>query len=183
MYAGHFAAALVIKKHAPAAPSWGLFLGVGVLDVLFGPLVLAGIERVTVTPGGSPGFSLDYIDWSHSLLMSVVWAVLYAALFLGRSRSVAIAMGLAVFSHFLLDLPMHPPDLALWPNADVHLGAGLWQRLPSGWWFVELGVIAACWWYYSWRMGSDSQPTSRPVVIGLAIVVLHVVNSPWLSAF
>lgn len=180
MYAGHFAAALVIKKHAPAAPGWGLFVGVGVLDLLFGPLVLAGIERVTVTPGISPGFSLDYIDWSHSLLMSAIWSVTYATLFVRRGRVVALAMGLAVFSHFLLDLPMHPADLALWPGADVHLGTGVWQRLPTGWWFVELGVIAACWYYWA-RAKPDA--ASRPIAVGLAIVVLHVINSPWLSAF
>ena len=73
MYVGHFAAALAIKAHEPRAPTWALLVGVGLLDLLFGPLVLAGIERATLTPGVSPGFSLDYIDWSHSLLMSLVW--------------------------------------------------------------------------------------------------------------
>ncbi|HEX9754455.1 MAG TPA: hypothetical protein VGA42_02040 [Gemmatimonadales bacterium] len=67
MYAGHFAAGLAIKASVPRAPTWGLLLGVGVLDLLFGPFVLAGIERASLTPGTSPGFSLDYIDWSHSL--------------------------------------------------------------------------------------------------------------------
>jgi hypothetical protein len=75
---------------------------------------------------------------------------------------------------------MHPADLALWPGADVHLGTGLWQRLPTGWWFVELGVIGACWYYWA-RAKPDA--ASRPIVVGLAIVVLHVINSPWLSAF
>lgn len=46
MYAGHFAAGLVIKARVPQAPTWGLLLGVGVLDLLFGPLVLAGVERI-----------------------------------------------------------------------------------------------------------------------------------------
>jgi hypothetical protein len=182
MYAGHFASALVIKSHVPQAPSWGLFLGVGVLDVLFGPFVLAGIERVTVTPGVAPGFSLDYIDWSHSLLMSVVWAILYASLFLRAGRAVALAMGTAVFSHFALDLPMHPADLALAPNSEAHVGFGLWRIFPTGWWFIELATIAACWAYY-WRR-SRREPTygRRPIAVGFTIVVLHVMNSPWLSA-
>src|SRR5688572_1854571 len=134
MYAGHFAAALAIKGREPRAPTWALLVGVGVLDVLFGVFVLAGIERASLTPSIPPGFSLDYIDWSHSLAMSVVWSGLFAAGFIRHGRHVMIAVGVAVFSHFLLDLPMHPPDLALWPNASVHVGLNLWQRLPTGWW-------------------------------------------------
>jgi hypothetical protein len=182
MYAGHFASALVIKSHAPRAPSWGLLLGVGVLDVLFGPFVLAGLERVTVTPGVSPGFSLDYIDWSHSLLMSCVWAALYGLLFLRSGRIVAIAMGAAVFSHFLLDLPMHPADLALVPNSQTHVGFGLWHLFPTGWWFIELAVIGGCWGYY-WRRARGNPTYGRhPIAMGAMILVLHVMNSPWLSA-
>lgn len=60
----------------------------------------------------SPGFSLDYIDWSHSLVMSVVWSIVFAAAFARYGRRVMVALGFAVFSHFLLDVPMHPPDLA-----------------------------------------------------------------------
>ena len=74
MYAGHFAAGLALKARVPQAPTWGLLVGVGLLDVFFGPLVLLGIERVSITPGSSPGFVLDHIDWSHSLAMSLVWS-------------------------------------------------------------------------------------------------------------
>lgn len=181
MYAGHFAAGLVIKAEVPRAPTWGLLVGVGVLDLLFGPLVLAGIERVSITPGISPGFSLDYIDWSHSLVMSVVWALLYGLLFARLGRAVAVAMGVAVFSHFVLDLVMHPADLAIWPNAGIHLGLGLWRRLPTGWWFVELWVIAAGLAYY-WRGSrTDRSFGHRPLAGALVVVALHIFNSPWLT--
>src|SRR5881397_1938908 len=148
MYAGHFAAGFVIKARVPQAPTWGLLLGVGLLDLLFGPFVLFGLERVSLTPGIAPGFSLDYIDWSHSLATSLLWSALYASLFWRRGAAVALAMGVAVFSHFVLDLLMHPPDLALWPGAGVHLGFGLWRRLPTGWWFVELVVVVVGLGYY-----------------------------------
>jgi hypothetical protein len=58
MYVGHFAAGLAIKASEPRAPTWALLVGVGLLDILFGPFVLVGIERATVTPSVSPGFSL-----------------------------------------------------------------------------------------------------------------------------
>lgn len=181
MYAGHFAAGLVIKAHAPRAPTWGLLVGVGLLDLLFGPLVLAGVERVSLTPAFSPGFSLDYIDWSHSLATSILWSVAFAALFWRRGRTVALAMGAAVLSHFVLDVVMHPADLALWPGSSVHLGFGLWRSLPTGWWFVELAVIALGMGYYVGRARRDGSFGGRAWAAALVVVLLHVTNSPWLS--
>lgn len=181
MYVGHFAAGLAIKAKVPQAPTWGLLLGVGVLDLLFGPFVLLGIERVSITPGLSPGFSLDYIDWSHSLLMSVFWSTIYGAAFMRLGARVALAMGVAVFSHFVLDLVMHPGDLALWPGASVHLGVGLWRMLPTGWWFVELGVIAAAFAFYWQRSRSSDSFGGRPAGVAVTLLILHLLNSPWLS--
>src|ERR1700682_1929277 len=127
MYAGHFAAALAMKAAQPRAPTWVLHLGVGFVDVLFGIFVLLGIERVTMTPGQPPGFSLDFIDWSHSLAASIFWSVLFGLAFARRGRLIALWAGLAVFSPFVLDVFMHPPDLGLWTHATAHVGLGLWR--------------------------------------------------------
>lgn len=181
MYAGHFAAALALKAKEPEAPTWGLLLGVGLLDLLFGPFVLLGIERVSVTPSVSPGFSLDHIDWSHSLAMSLVWAGLFGVLFFRRDRRVAAVMAIAAFSHFVLDLPMHPPDLALWPGSAVHFGFGLWRALPTGWWFVELALIGLAGWYYIRRARASATFGRRPLAVLAVVLVLHISNSPWLS--
>jgi membrane-bound metal-dependent hydrolase YbcI (DUF457 family) len=182
MYAAHFASALALKAKEPQAPTWGLLVGVGVLDLLFGPFVLAGIERASLTPGVSPGFSLDYIDWSHSLLMTVVWSVLFGAAFLRRGRTVAIVMAVAVLSHFVLDLMVHSPDLALWPGSSVRLGFGLWRAMPIGWWFFELAVVAGFCWYYWHRSRTDRSFGGHAVWAIVVVLVLHLINSPWLSA-
>lgn len=179
MYVGHFASALALKGREPRAPTWGLLIGVGVLDLLFGPFVLAGIERITITPGTSPGFSLDHIDWSHSLLMSLVWSTVFAMAWWRSGRRVAFVMGLAVFSHFVLDLVVHPADLALWPGAATHIGFGLWVTLPVGWWFVELGLIAACWAYYVRQSRVRGGFGGRPIGVALVLLGLHVFNAPW----
>jgi hypothetical protein len=183
LYAGHLAAGLALKAAEPKAPTWGLLLAVGFMDsVLFGPFVLLGIEHASITPGVSPGFSLDYIDWSHSLAMSVVWSVLLAIAFLRMGKSVAAVIGVAVFSHFVLDVLMHPPDLALWPNSSVHLGLGLWTSLPNGWWVVELAVVAAGWGYYAWKSRGSPFFGGHPLGVAAALLVFHLLNSPWLSA-
>ena len=181
MYAGHYAAALALKARYPETPTWVPLLGVGVLDILFGPFVLAGLERVSMTPDISPGFSLDYIDWSHSLLTALLWSGAFGALFLRRSKVVAAVAAVAVFSHFALDFVMHPGDLALWPGSGVHLGLGVWRLLPVGWWFLELAVIAAGCWYY-WAASKRSLIFGgRAVWVVVVVLLLHVLNSPWLT--
>jgi hypothetical protein len=179
MYVGHFAAGLALKAREPRAPTWALLVGVGLLDILFGPFVLLGIERASVRPDISPGFTLDYIDWSHSLLMSFVWSMMFAAPFRRYGRAVMMAIAVSVFSHFVLDLPMHPPDLALWPNSTVRLGFGLWRTMPIGWWFVELIVITTCWGYYWRRASTVGSFGRRPLMIAVVLAFLHLFNSPW----
>ena len=94
-----------------------------------------------------------------------------------------LVMGAAVFSHFILDLPIHPADLALWPGSDVHLGMGLWRSLPVGWWFLELGLVAILLAYYWRRSKADQSFGGRAIAVVGTVLVLHVLNSPWLSAF
>lgn len=179
MYAGHFAAGLAIKARVPQAPTAAVLAGVGFLDLLFGPFVLLGIELIHPTPGVPPGFHLDYIDWSHSLAMALLWSALYAACFLKRGRVVALALAVAVFSHFALDFLMHPGDLALWPGSAAHVGLGLW--LWSGWWWFELGFVLLCSAYYLARARKLGTFGGRGLWVCGVVVALHVVNSPWLS--
>jgi membrane-bound metal-dependent hydrolase YbcI (DUF457 family) len=179
MYAGHFAVGLAMKAKQPSAPTWALLLGTGLLDVLFGVFVMLGIERVTMTPHIGQGFSLDFIDWSHSFVMSIVWSLVYCALFWRRGRAVALMLAVAVFSHFLLDLPMHEPDLALWPNAPIHLGFDIWGRFPIGWWWLELAVIAAGCVYYVVAARRHKTFGGYALWACAVVVVLHALNSPW----
>lgn len=54
MYAGHFAAALYLHTAVPRAPSAGLPLGTGLIDILFGIFLLFGIESAVDGPSPSP---------------------------------------------------------------------------------------------------------------------------------
>lgn len=40
-------------------------------------------------------------------------------------------VGALVLSHWLLDAPMHRPDLPLWPGSSVLVGGGLWNSIPA----------------------------------------------------
>ena len=181
MYAGHFAAGLAIKGASPKSPTWAILFGVVFVDLLFGLFLLFGLERAVTTPGVAPGFRLESIPWSHSLLLSLLWSLLFALPFFRHGRGVMLALAAAVFSHFLLDFVMHPGDLRLWPGSTVELGFGLWQRLPVGWWLVELAFIAVACGYYLRRAKREGGFGGRGAWACAVVLLLHVTNSPWLS--
>jgi hypothetical protein len=141
MYAAHFAAALAIKGRAPEAPAWALITAAFLPDAVWITLAGAGIE-----PTGPTTF---FDDWSHSLLSIATEATAFALIFLRQGRRVWAPIWLAGASHFLLDLPIHPRLLALYPHSAVHLGAPLWDWGAarswlgmSHYWWVQAGATA-----------------------------------------
>jgi hypothetical protein len=140
MYAAHFAAALAVKGQAPKAPAWALLVGAFLPDVAWVAFGLMGIE-----PSQGPAF---FDDWSHSLAMVMVWASLFAAVFWRQGLAVMLPVWLAVLSHFALDLPIHPKNIALYPHSSVHLGWNSWNYgLSKSWlgathyWWIELAFL------------------------------------------
>ena len=117
MYVGHFAIGVAIKSVSPKTPTLPIMLGVGLMDIVDGLLIVAGVDRVTPNLNSGPYlfFDLTFIDWDHSLLMAIVLSLVWAAVFWSDKRTAVIA-SLAVFSHFLADWPVHNHDLALYPT-------------------------------------------------------------------
>jgi len=151
MIIGHYAAAMAAKKFAPRTSLGTLTAAAVFLDLLWPVLVLAGIEIVTVTPGATAASPLTFVSypWSHSLLMSIVWGILFATIYLVARRYAAGAavLGLLVVSHWVLDWVVHVPDLPLLPTGGPRLGLGLWNSLPLSL-AVELALFAAGVWIY-----------------------------------
>jgi len=134
MYAPHFAAALAIKTRVPRAPTPALLLGAFLPDLVWAVLAALGIE-----PTARASF---FDDWSHSLLTIALQAVLFAALFRHRGRAVMAAVALAVLSHFLLDLPVHPKPLGLYPHSALRLSLGLPEISRRAYWWIQAGLVA-----------------------------------------
>ncbi|MFT4628302.1 MAG: hypothetical protein ACI8PZ_006997 [Myxococcota bacterium] len=146
MFVGHYAPALLLRERFPEVPLWSLFLGVQAVDVLFFLLAPMGVERVALQPGvgGPQALVLEWMPWSHSLLMTGVWAVvLGGALALGGRRRAGLALGLAVASHWFCDLLVHTPDLHLGLGAEPRVGLGLWSW-PVLAYGVEVLLLVAC---------------------------------------
>ena len=150
MFVGHYSASLAAKAAEPRAPLWSYFIASQLLDVGWSAFVAVGIEKVRVDPQ-LPGsvFDLYYMPWTHSLLAAIAWSILGALIFkwlLRLPNRAAVFIGLVVFSHWVLDLVVHRPDLLLYPGGPK-VGLGLWNY-PVLEEAFEMGLlaIAAVWW-------------------------------------
>lgn len=152
MFVGHYAASLALKNFEKRASLGILFLAVQFVDILFFPFVLLGIERINIVENftQSTHFELEYLPYTHSLLAFVVWSGAAYALFrwvVVKNHSVAIVVALAVFSHWLLDLLVHTPDLPLASDATTKLGLGLWNNAIATY-TLEAGLLILGLWLY-----------------------------------
>ena len=153
MFIGHYGVALGAKTVRPRLSLGILFLAVQFLDVLFAIFVLAGVEKMRIVPGFTAynPYDLYWMPYSHSLAGAVVWSVLFGAgsfawwrrhAFRDRGAAAAI-LGAAVFSHFVLDFPVHTQDLPLTPaSGSQKIGLGLWNHTAATT-ALELAVLLA----------------------------------------
>jgi uncharacterized membrane protein HdeD (DUF308 family) len=108
------------------------FIAVQWLDVVWSVLVLFGVEKLCVTPGFTEANALDlyYMPYTHGLPGAIVLSLglgcIVALFATGNRANMALLIGAASFSHWVLDLIVHTPDLPLYGNS-AKLGFGLWQ--------------------------------------------------------
>jgi membrane-bound metal-dependent hydrolase YbcI (DUF457 family) len=143
MFIGHFAVGFALKRAEPRVPLGIWFAAALFLDILWPIFLLAGIEKASIVPGITrvTPLNLEIVHWSHSLLMAVVWSVLFAAAvwFRIRTAKAFVWVALAVFSHWILDYITHRPDMPLAPHSEK-VGLGLWNSL-AGTLIAELSLF------------------------------------------
>jgi hypothetical protein len=134
MFLGHYGIAFGAKRLSPRTSLGWLAFAAEFLDELWPILLLAGVEQVRIVPGLMAASALDFVSYpiSHSLLMACLWGGLIAALYnrLRRNHTGALVVGVLVVSHWVLDVPVHRPDLPLFPGSSVRVGLGLWNSVP-----------------------------------------------------
>jgi hypothetical protein len=150
MFVGHYGISFVAKSFARRIPLWLLFMAVQFVDVLWAIFVLLGIEKVRIRPGITATNPLDlyYMPYTHSLIAAFVWAgagfVGYK--FAGRSASrTALLVAAAVFSHWVLDLIVHRPDLPIYDDK-YKVGLGPVELSSAG---VGFRGESTVWWGHS----------------------------------
>lgn len=150
MFLGHFGVGFGAKRAAPGTSLGTLFLAAQLVDLLWPAFLLLGWERVSIRPGITVVTPLDFESYpfTHSLLAVVLWGVGFALVYgaIRKYPAGAIVGGLAVISHWILDLVVHRPDLPLAPGG-TRVGLGLWNSL-SATLAVELVVFFGGLWIY-----------------------------------
>ncbi|HET8890971.1 MAG TPA: hypothetical protein VFQ41_18860 [Candidatus Angelobacter sp.] len=154
MFTGHYSFSFAGKALAGESgdqeserriPLWLLFLAVQWIDVMWSIFVLLGIEKVRIVPGITASNALDlyYMPYTHSLLGALCWsAAAYMACQLSaglRGVRTRLILAAAVFSHWILDLIVHRPDLALYDSVGK-MGLGLWNYRGAAF-ALEMGVL------------------------------------------
>jgi len=180
MFIGHYAPALAASANGKIK-LWQAFIAVQVLDFAWAGLNLAGVEKTRIIEGfaGNNPLDLYHMPYTHSLGMSLIWAVasalIFAFVFRKQARAGAILFGVLVFSHWLLDLLVHKPDLALWFGS-TKVGLGLWEK-PLLANILELGLfIAGMIWYLSKTIATGVVGKYYPIVFIGLLSAIHAIG-------
>jgi hypothetical protein len=134
MFIGHYGPAFGAKPLERRLPLWLLFLAVQWLDVGWSVLVMLGVEKLRIVKGFTQGSSLDlyYMPFTHGLIgavaLSAALGAVVALFYRNRRTAIVLVVAGAVFSHWVLDLVVHVPDLPLLDNS-FRVGFGLWRHL------------------------------------------------------
>lgn len=182
MFVGHYAASFAIKPLAKDVPLWFLFIAAQFLDILFFPFAVAGIESFRLVPHftESTHFELPFMPYTHSLLGALLWSAAgfaFARIWFGRRVKrptlAAFAVALAIFSHWLLDLIVHTPDLPLAGNDTLKLGFGLWNHVAAAYVVEALLLIGALVLYLR---QAPAAVKSKMTVFVLVLLAINAVN-------
>ena len=193
MFIGHYGVSLAAKRFAPRASLGVFFLGAQLLDVLFATFVLGGIEKLRIVPGFTKmnPYDLYSMPYSHSLIGSVLWSALGALAFAALAKraipdakervTAALVFAVVVLSHFVLDVPVHTPDLPLGFDPDTaKIGLGLWNQ-PDIAVVMELGILVAGGaLYLGLTRPLEGGETATRVTAG--VLILLTIATPFLPA-
>jgi hypothetical protein len=178
MFVGHYGVAFAVKTERNKIPLWVLFVAVQLLDFLWAPFVLLGIEKVRFVPGITATNALDLYNmpYTHSLIGALFWSAVALVIYkIGwrkiASNTAALLVGFAVFSHWLLDLIVHRPDLPIYDDT-LKVGFGLWNY--RGIEFVlEIGILLFGGVLYLKRNG----PIARKIGIIIFVAALVLIQT------
>src|SRR5213596_3398866 len=173
MFVGHYGVSFAAKRGDRSIPLWTLFVAVQLLDVFWSLFVFFGVEKVRIVPGITASNPLDlyYMPYTHSLLAAIGWSVVAFLAYRLAVRSAppraAAIVGLAVFSHWVLDFLVHRPDLPLYDNT-AKVGLGLWN-LPA----VALGLEALLLFGSMWLCLRHTARRTAMLVFGVVMLAIQ----------
>jgi len=178
MFLGHYGVAFALKRAEPKLSLGTLFVAVQLADLLWGVFILLGWEHANLV-SSTPNTPIEFVDYpiSHSLAGAIAWSIAAATLYYSwptrdtsRHWQAAAVVGLAVLSHYPLDVMVHLRDLPLTGNDSTKLGLGLWNH-PTATLILETLTLAAGVAVYVAR-GSKRHPVRRGRLLILLLVLV-----------
>ena len=176
MYPGHYAVGLALQsrqKRDSTAVLLYFLIGAQLTDLLWTAFTIAGIEG-----GHSMGSMVHHqpiLPYSHSLLMHVVWALLFGVLgwiLFRRDRRIAVLGAANVLIHFVFDWAVE--DMPLLPVSEIMVpGPGLYDMPVAASFVAEAAIIVVAWGLYRRRLRAGERCHNPKGVWGtLAILLL-----------
>lgn len=177
MFIGHYALAFGAKKIAPVMSLGTLFLACQFADLLWPTLLVLGLEVVRIDPGNTLVTPLDFVSYpySHSLVALAGWSALFALAYrtIRGWHPVAIAtIAALVFSHYVLDVITHRPDMPITLTGSRRIGLGLWNHPGTALAVESAMFIAGTTLYMSATRAGDR--TGRLALYSLIVAVVAI---------
>lgn len=176
MFIGHFApafAAAAISERAPKLAT--LFIGAQLVDWAFFIFAAVGIEKMRIEPGATKmvPFDLYHIPYTHSLLGSAVWAVMFGLVIVAVRRDVfaGILGASVVLSHWVLDFVTHRPDLTI-AGGERTFGLGLWNY-PVAAIALELFITLGA---FVWFIKRTKGPIGPAAILLVVMLLFQAIN-------
>lgn len=150
MFAGHLGVALAAARVEPRVNVGVLAAASVLLDLLLWLFILFGWESVTIPADFAQTHQAAFdFPYSHGLVAAALWSAAAALLaglaWRGRGGPAARVAGLVaavVFSHWLLDVLVHRPELPVLAAGSHALGLSLWNHLGTAL-AIEAALVVA----------------------------------------
>ena len=187
MITGHFGLAAGVKKIAPLLTLWSLLLATFWLDVIFTVFSMFGLESFAPMNPAKPMYGEVIINahYTHSLVGALLISLITGWIASLRwKKDGGVVIGAVVFSHWILDLLVHRPDLPVLPGNLGNLpllGFGLWQypRL-SGTIELVLAIVGVILYWVSAAKSKRDQrrrALTASLVTAVLLIMLFVANT------
>ncbi|HSZ09869.1 MAG TPA: hypothetical protein VK794_15115 [Steroidobacteraceae bacterium] len=183
MFIGHYGVSFAAKPFGRGVPLWVWFIAVQWMDIIWSVLVFFGIEKLRIVPDFTQANALDlyYMPYTHglpgSIALSVALGAVVAIFFPGQRAKTLLLVAAASFSHWILDLIVHVPDLPLYANSNK-VGLGLWRHVMASF-PLELILLVLGAWLYA-RRATFTGPRGR-YAFGGFVIFLAVIQ--WYANF
>ena len=178
MFAGHFGVAAMVKRKTPELPLWTLLISTQLIDILFIPFSLAGLEYMEPIGEGGYGNMTIYAFYTHSLVGALLLSILAGGLawkIWGKKSGMII--GAVAFSHWILDVIVHRPDMPILPGNIGQLpllGLGLWESVSVSLFIEFLLIAVGSIFYFRYAIQSSGPGRKRKGIVAGCVMTLFL---------